>query len=461
MSHTRSFVEAVLISLSLFALLACATGSSAQARSNYVVDQAFGRDGLVTEGVGPISGSRDISPKALAKDAQGRILFGAANGAEWQISRFLPDGSPDISFGDQGKVVVSSWVGYGGPTTIATLGSGAVRPNGRILLAGFMGSFVLGNNARRGQATLVLTQLLSDGSPDLTFGQEDGGRLLEGGSGATKLVLRPDGGFLVGGFQQRYDTGRTDDGALFAFNSDGTLDDHFDQGPLYSTVDIFGAPGKPSDVFDVDLLPGGRILLSGTRKNRLWLMRLRQNGAPDRSFGKNGQVTMLPGGKKRTLAAVPRDLEVDNKGRLLVTGFTSPKDFENDTGYGLVMRFRKNGRLDKSFGSNGIVRLYGTAKRGERTTRLYDIQTDTKGGIWVIGSAGQSPRNKRRAITVRYLRNGKKDPRFFKKGVLNTGLGDGSVGTALIRAGKKMYLSGRYDQGSTEGFFIKRFTPTR
>ena len=170
---------------------------------------------------------------------------------------------------------------------------------------------------------------------------------------------------------------------------------------------------------------------------------------------------MLPGGKKLTHAALARDLELDRKGRILVAGFAVPKDFEKGTGFGLVLRLRKNGQLDRSFGSNGIARLYATPRLGARYTRLYDIQTDNKGGIWVTGSAGPQPRNQRRAVIARYLPNGKKDPEFFKNGVLNIRMGDGSVGSSLVRAGEKMYLSGRYDQGDQERFFVKRLMPSR
>ncbi len=459
MSYGRNLTLSTLVAVSLLFGAAWGATSVARAESDFVVDPTFGTAAVIKGELGPISGSAAISPKLLTRDAEGRILFGAGSGDDWQIYRYLADGTPDVSFGDQGKVEITQWIGYTGPYAETNLASGVVKPDGRILLAGYIGSSILGNNARKGHANLVLKQLMPDGSEDLTFGQDDGTIWVEGGMGATKLLLRPDGGYLVGGFQQRDETGRTDDSALFIFNPDGSFDDKFQRGLMYSAVDVYGAPGRPSDVFDVDQLPGGRMLLSGTKKNYLWLMMLRKDGTRDPSFGKRGQVVMMPGGKKKTFVAVARDLEIDNQGRFLVTGFTNPKDLDNDPGYGLVMRFTRNGRPDKTFGTMGIVRLYGTPKKGESTTRLYDIQTDTQGGIWVVGSAGKSPRDERHAIAVRYTRNGKKDPHFFNKGVLNIGLGDGSVGTALIRAGKKMYLSGRYDQGDQENFFIKRLMP--
>jgi len=98
----------LLVSAALFASFAFLTsGAFAQARSDFVNDPAFGKQGLVTGGVGPISLSASLSPQAFATDKQGRVLVGAANGYQWQVWRFLPNGDLDSSFGDQGKVVIT------------------------------------------------------------------------------------------------------------------------------------------------------------------------------------------------------------------------------------------------------------------------------------------------------------------------------------------------------------------
>jgi len=149
-------------------------------------------------------------------------------------------------------------------------------------------------------------------------------------------------------------------------------------------------------------------------------------------------------------------MERDRKGRIVVAGYGEPVDSGSGAGFGLIARFWKNGRLDHSFGSKGVVRLYATGKRRARFTRLYGVTIDSKGGIWAVGSAGQASREKRHAIGVRFLSNGRRDPRFFNYGVLNIGLGKASVGTSIFGAGRKTYLSGRYDRGDQERFFVRR-----
>ncbi|MBN8866553.1 MAG: hypothetical protein J0H98_03265 [Solirubrobacterales bacterium] len=430
----------------------------AQASSDFVVDPSFGSHGLVTGPIGPVALSSQPGSRALVRDAQGRVIFGAASGPRWRVWRLLPNGSLDPSFGDQGEVEITRWRGYGASS--ANLTSAVIRPDGRILLVGFLGSVVVGNNVRKGDASMVLTQLMADGSPDLSFGQIDGGRYLGGLKGAVRVALQPDGGFVVGAFQQIFRNGRTDDGALFCFKADGTIDPDFGNGGEHlAGVTIPGAPGKPSNVFDVDVLPDGRIIVSGSVRGRLLVMKLNRDGSRDRSFGHKGQVSMLPGGRRATYIAVARSLEVDRKGRLVVAGFALPKDFEKQPEYGLVMRFRKNGRLDRSFGRAGIVRVYATPRRGERSTRLSDVTIDSRGGIWATGSAGRATGDQHHAIAVRFLPDGKRDRRFFKKGVMSIRLGRSSSSFETINSGRKIYMSGRYDRGNQERFFLKRLKP--
>lgn len=178
-----SFVSVLLIGL-----------SGVPTKASFSGDAGFGTRGLVSGPVGLASLSATMSPRVLAVDRHGRALFGSASGGAWQIMRFLPDGGLDASFGDEGSVVIDRWAGYGSTSVGANLGSGVVRPDGRILLVGYIGSAVMGNNARTGDASMIVAQLMPDGSPDLSFGR-DGSNFIGAGKGAVKAVLQPDGVF--------------------------------------------------------------------------------------------------------------------------------------------------------------------------------------------------------------------------------------------------------------------------
>jgi hypothetical protein len=126
----------------------------------------------------------------------------------------------------------------------------------------------------------------------------------------------------------------------------------------------------------------------------------------------------------------------------------------------VTVRFKRGGKLDRSFGKNGVAKLRATKPNGRRTTVLYDTAIDRNGGIWVTGSAGDEFSGElRRAVTVRYLPNGKRDRRFFKKGLLGDQIGTASLGGVLMRDGRRMYLGGRFDRGEEEGVFMRRFRP--
>src|SRR5204863_2153557 len=59
----------------------------------------------------------------------GKILVAVG---EMTLLRFRPDGSPDRSFGNNGRVTLPT------PDTIETIGALALRPGGKILLAGLL-----------------------------------------------------------------------------------------------------------------------------------------------------------------------------------------------------------------------------------------------------------------------------------------------------------------------------------
>lgn len=447
-----SFVCKVIGALPVLLVVTAVQVTTVDAK-RFETDVAFGDRGLVTGKVGPIDKSSTLGPRILATDQYGRAIIGGASGGKWFVWRLLPDGSRDSSFGDQGQVVITEW-GYVDWEGAAVLTSAVIRPDGRILLAGYVGSYPSGL-IRMDDAWFVMKQLMPDGSPDSTFGR-GGGRSFGHRRGAVDLALRPDGGFLVAAFKQLRQTGRTDDAALYSFEADGKVVRDFGPGENVDSVNVLGAPRKASYFFDVDLLPDGRMLVCGTKRNRLLLMRLHGDGSRDRSFGRGGQVSWLP---KRTVWASARDMEVDRKGRIVLTGSTDPVE-PTDAAYGVLLRFKRDGQVDRSFGSSGVARLYATARSGvDRRTSLFDVTIDSAGGIWVTGSAGRAERGDRKAVAVRYLANGSKDRKFFRKGVLKFRLGDGSVGTSSLRAGRKIYVSGRFDRGNQERFFLKRLRP--
>lgn len=421
-------ITAALISFGLFA---------ASASAGYSVDRSFGSGGQVSARLGPAGNAAPESSQALERDRSGRLVLGAANGEEWQVRRYLRGGRLDPSFGDGGKVAIDEWGRY--PWTGETaLTQVAIRPNGRILLVGFLA----------GTTKVMMQQLMPDGSPDTSFGEKNGSAVWGYDNGAVAVALRSNGRFVASGFSTRGPT--RVNGVLYGFDRKGNGDKSFAN---EGTRIILGSKTRSSYLLDVEVLPDGKILAGSTYKGRYMVIRLKPNGQFDPSFGRGG-MTVVEVGRKGCRCALGRAIDVDAQGRVLLAGYLVPRDPEKPE-HSATIRLTRDGKLDRSFGRNGIVRLV----RGP-STRLVDIAVDPRGGIWVTGSTGHR-RGDRHMITARYLPNGRLDRRFGRQGRLVGGPGKASAGWRVLAAGRAVYLSGRWERQGQENVLLRKFTLRR
>ncbi|HKZ14387.1 MAG TPA: hypothetical protein VJL81_11125 [Solirubrobacterales bacterium] len=119
-------------------------------------DPAFGHGGKVELRL-PRGG--EVRAKSVVAAPRGRFLIGGRSGHRFAITRLLPDGRPDPSFGSRGWSVVP----VGGPAKYLTL----ARAGSHIYLAGLVGE--------RNEQDLVLMRFDRDGRLDQSFGRR--GRL--------------------------------------------------------------------------------------------------------------------------------------------------------------------------------------------------------------------------------------------------------------------------------------------
>jgi uncharacterized delta-60 repeat protein len=125
-------------------------------------------------------------------------------------------------------------------------------------------------------------------------------------------------------------------------------------------------------------------------------------GRLDRGFGTNGvAVAALNFGLPRFFYAVDVHAALGPNGRIVVSGGQT------------LLAFRANGRIDRSFGPEGLLHL--ELVEGAPFFTLADLAVDRQGRIVVAGSAG-SPR---KAAILRFLPAGRPDPTF--------GGGDGAL----------------------------------
>ena len=234
------------------------------------LDPSFGSGGEIVDDWG----GTDL-PQDLALLADGRIFVGGSsfnissgNAHAVVLARYLPDGSPDPSFGSSGRVVVGPF-----PATAF-----ALQSDGKVLALSF------------GLTTYHLVRYLPDGSRDLSFGS--GGVVTLSDHTLSAVAIQADGKILVGGSVPGAFGFR--DFHLSRRNAGGSLDLGFGVGGVVNTDFESGE----DDVRALAVQADGRILAVGYAQGdeqsifnpAFALARYETDGALDASFGTNGRV---------------------------------------------------------------------------------------------------------------------------------------------------------------------------
>ncbi|MBA8889886.1 putative delta-60 repeat protein [Dokdonella fugitiva] len=126
------------------------------------LDPNFGGDGRVTVAF-DIGGNLDDEPLELSIGPDGSIyLTGAVtdNGYDFAALKLLPDGTPDPTFGNGGKVTVPFDLG---DTNSDPAYGAALQADGKLVLVGFAA-------VAPGNSDIALARLTADGQLDPTFG---------------------------------------------------------------------------------------------------------------------------------------------------------------------------------------------------------------------------------------------------------------------------------------------------
>lgn len=254
---------------------------------------------------------------AMAVQSDGRIVLtgGANNGSNYDfgVVRYNPDGSPDMSFDDDGKLTTAIGSGYDYPHGVV------IQPDGKIVVAGTVHN---GSNY-----DFALIRYNANGSLDNSF---DYNAIASTGIGSaaddvTDLALQPDGKLLVSGSTHN---GSNNDFALTRFNTDGSLDASFDGDGRLTTT--FGSGDDAAN--GVAIQADGRILLAGGASNGanddFALARFNADGSLDASFDGDGKL-LTPIGAGLD---VGHDVALAANGRIVVVGRT----FNSNYRFGLI-----------------------------------------------------------------------------------------------------------------------------
>jgi uncharacterized delta-60 repeat protein len=311
----------------------------------------------------------DYARDAVARPDGKIIVVGDAYDASlghtvFGVTRLLPGGDVDSTFGNNGLVL----------TSFTDLGDHAyevaLQENGKIVVAG---------NADSGAYTdFAVARYNANGTPDTNF-SNDGKRILhlsDFHDTARGVAIAPDGKIVIGGWAADDDgvapaTG--DNFAVVRLLSGGGYDNTF-SGDGIKTTD-FGS--NFDQAFDVAVQEDGKPILGGWRDNAnnadFALARYTLNGALDTTFSGDGKKTTDFAGEDDLI----KGLAIQADGKIIAAGSVMPSGSESDIA---VARYNPGGGLDGGFGTGGVASIdIADFDKGE------DVEIQLDGKIVVAG----------------------------------------------------------------------------
>jgi uncharacterized delta-60 repeat protein len=247
---------------------------------------------------------------------------------------FAQDGSPDLSFGNNGVIetdIVGEW---DFAKDIAQLN------DNRILVSGEAG-------IENDYSDAVVIAYLPNGDIDTSFGIN--GFLIRDygnpyGEGVAFLKTKYNDKFILGVY------------VLESGNYKLMLSQYLPNGILDTTFGINGDmfPFENEELFkELEFLSNGNILITGETIdngiNSIVIKKMLANGDLDTSFGTNGITTLQIGNESNSV----RNLEILEDSSILINA----KIIENGNTSNVLIQLLPSGDIDTTFGNNGILDL--------------------------------------------------------------------------------------------------------
>jgi uncharacterized delta-60 repeat protein len=316
------------------------------------MDPAFGDHGRILLRDAELGELRGVD--VFTEPGSGKLLVVGADSYTKPNSllRFNSDGSPDLSYGDQGIVRLEL-----GDDSLQ-IADAELLSDGKWLVAGVMNSY--GDEDRIIRGSALLARYLADGMLDASFGNAGRVTLDFGGvyESFGEILLRADGRIVVFGVTDEvgsYDTPRIRP-LLAGYTADGERDSGFGN-PATPGVSVLNVDAFDEHLYTVVQSADGKLLACGnaTRSNGsskesgAMVARYHSNGMPDNTFGENGAAFF---------GAYLEAIRTDNclalaDGHLALAGHQG----KGEALRGIVLRLAPDGQLDAGFGDDGAVIL--------------------------------------------------------------------------------------------------------
>jgi uncharacterized delta-60 repeat protein len=407
-------------------------------------DLSFSTDGKVIK---DLRGGNDIANSVV--QANGKILvagvadIGLSPGSprvsvyDFALARYNLDGTPDLTFDSDGIVITAVSSGSDGAHSVA------IQANEKIVATGSSPSY-------NGSVEFTTLRYLSNGSLDNSFNVDGIVTTNFGTSPASdfgnSIAIQQDQKIVVAGVS----TGSLSDMAIARYNADGSLDKGFNsEGKALINLQNKNFYGNA-----VAIQADGKIVVAGKWFNGsnydFGLARLNVTGTLDNTFNGSGIVTTSIG----TGDDVATSIVIQPNGKIIVAGYAyigSNYDFA-------TVRYNTNGLPDDLFGLHGIVTTDILANRDE--AHSVAIQADAK--IVVAGfSVNPGSGFYNDFAVVRYKSNGTLDNTFGsgQQGKVTTDVGgksDYGYSVAIQPLDQKIVVGG-YSVITDEDFSLVRY----
>jgi uncharacterized delta-60 repeat protein len=369
----------------------CAMPMAGVAQQPGDLDTSFGAAGKVVTYIGLSNVGQAVALQPDGKIVMGGYSFDLATlSNEFALTRYMPDGNLDASFGGDGIVTTSF------RASNALVQSVALQPDGKIIAAGYVVTSAF--------FSFALARYLPNGSLDTTF-DGDGKVTIDIPGGVGAIVLQPDGKIVAVGFT-----------ALARFHSDGALDTTFGTGGVVN-VDFEQSAAA--------VQPDGKIVTAGaisTSQREFALARFLSDGMLDTTFHGDGRVNTvfdisdfsgLGGDAGASAVSLQPDGKIIAAGAAIVFA-DGHVDFA-------LARYLPDGALDATFGGGDgrVTTDFGDDSAAAAMT----LQPDGKivaAGV-AFGSFG----------LARYLPDGTLDTNFSDDGLVTTSFGADRFSRAL------------------------------
>jgi uncharacterized delta-60 repeat protein len=405
------------------------------------LDADFDGDGKVT-----IDVNNSVGIPTLNLQSDGKLLMAVSSGRDFVLARYQGNGSLDPTFGAAGKITVPFF--HQEDLLDANSSVFAFQPDGKIIAAGTVRRLGCGRPCPALEA-IGVARYDVDGTIDPSFGSTGTvtSALNFGGTYATALTLQPDGELVVLGGTQNYPQ-LTVTSLLIRYTAMGSIDTTFGANGVVH-LDI--APDAVTTAMAIQ--SDGKIVVVGTtvpysETADFLVLRYNVDGTVDSSFGSAGKALADVG-----MYDAARAVLIQDDGKIVVAGGTEGGAYT--PGNFALARFHPDGTPDITFGTAGKV-ITPQLAYGIPGEQIYALTQQPDGKLIAAGSAGTDQYDD--FALARYSGNGKLDLSFGNNGIVTTDFFNGFIDnigdqayTVLLQSDGRIVAAGPAMEGEYQG----------